>query len=348
MYLIYAPNVRAGGGLVLLQALLSSWTGSAQLRAVLDSRARSKLDVPGHIEIDWVEVGLGGRARAEWQLASSAANAKCILCFHGLPPLAISRRPSAQIVVFLQNRLVIDRSSLRDYPFKTQIRMALERFLFRWKSPHISDVIVQGPTMARDLSTLFGDNTHTPRIHVRPFAAVIEPSPPQVHHRKFDFIYPASGEPHKNHETLLAAWEHLKQEGFAPSLALTLGEQDLALWQQLRERAGRAGLNLTNLGNLPMQAMLQAYRQSGAVVFPSTRESFGLPLVEATMIGLPIVAGELDFVRDVCEPAESFDPTSATSIARAIKRHLGKQNDRVSVLTPEVFWTALTGDRLTP
>lgn len=344
MYLIYAPNVRAGGGLILLQALLSSWTGPAQLGAVLDVRARSRLDVPGHIAVDWVEAGLGGRARAEWQLTKSAKTAECILCFHGLPPLAVTRRPKVRIVVFLQNRLVIDGSSLRNYAFKTRVRISLERFLFRWKMPHVSDIIVQGQTMARDLSALLSGSKYTPHIHICPFAASVESVSPQVHERKFDFIYPASGEPHKNHETLLIAWEHLKREDLAPSLALTLGPQDDGLWRALQLRADRAGLNVTNLGHVSRDVMIEAYGQARALIFPSTKESFGLPLVEATSVGLPIIASELDYVRDVCEPVESFDPSSPVSIARAVKRHLGKPEDRATVATPDAFWTALIAD----
>ncbi len=340
MHLIFAPNVRAGGGLVLLQSLLSGWTGPADLRAVLDERAQPELHIPRHVRADWIGAGLSARLRAEWRLARSTDSS--ILCFHGLPPLFLMRRPDTRIVIFLQNSLVVDRSSLHGYPLKMRVRIRMERLLFRWRAPHVSAIIVQGPAIARDLAALLG--SRAPQVHIRPFAAHIGSLEPDRRMRRFDFIYPASGEPHKNHEMLLAAWEQLKQEGLAPSLALTLGPRDLALWQSLQARAGRAGLNLSNLGYLPRQAMLEAYGDSGALVFPSTRESFGLPLVEASMAGLPIVAGELDFVRDVCEPAESFDPTSPISIARAVKRHLGKQNDHISVLTPESFWAALNGD----
>ena len=62
------------------------------------------------------------------------------------------------------------------------------------------------------------------------------------------------------------------------------------------------------------------YKVSGALIFPSLRESFGLPLVEATKLKVPILASELDFVYDVCQPAETFDPKSPRSIARAVKR----------------------------
>ena len=37
---------------------------------------------------------------------------------------------------------------------------------------------------------------------------------------------------------------------------------------------------------------------------------------------MPILAPELDYVRDVVEPDQTFDPNSPTSIARAVLRHL--------------------------
>jgi len=37
---------------------------------------------------------------------------------------------------------------------------------------------------------------------------------------------------------------------------------------------------------------------------------------------LQILAPELDYVRDVIDPAQTFDPNSPTSIARAVLRHL--------------------------
>jgi glycosyltransferase involved in cell wall biosynthesis len=52
-------------------------------------------------------------------------------------------------------------------------------------------------------------------------------------------------------------------------------------------------------------------------------ESFGLPLIEARQAGLPILASELDYVRDIVDPEESFDPFSARSIVRAVTRFMG-------------------------
>ena len=69
--------------------------------------------------------------------------------------------------------------------------------------------------------------------------------------------------------------------------------------------------------------MLLELLRSKALIFPSLAESFGLPLVEAQEFNKPILASELDFVRDVCSPVDTFDPKSSLSIARAVKRFLG-------------------------
>ena len=65
---------------------------------------------------------------------------------------------------------------------------------------------------------------------------------------------------------------------------------------------------------------------SKALIFPSKYESFGLPLIEASKMHIPIIASELDFVRDVCNPIQTFDPNSAISIARAINRFFGNKS----------------------
>ena len=52
---------------------------------------------------------------------------------------------------------------------------------------------------------------------------------------------------------------------------------------------------------------------------------------------MPIIAGEMDYVRDVVDPSETFDPLSPVSIARAIKRYLGVPERPLSVMTAERF-----------
>jgi glycosyltransferase involved in cell wall biosynthesis len=344
MYLVYAPNVRAGGGLVLLQALLSAWSGHPRFRAIFDERAREELSIPTGVSVDWTAPGVFGRVAAEWRLRESVRLGAHILCFHGIPPIFLGRNARSNITVFLQNRLVVERGSLRAYPLKTRIRIHLERWLFRRKIYSIGEIIVQSLSMKRALRALAGDGSESPQIHVRPFVPNdLEPNAVTGGHA-FDFIYPANGEAHKNHCVLIEAWEILKTDGFSPSLALTLGPQDQELWSHVKARVDSVNLAVTNLGLVPRQLMGRLYSSADALILPSTAESFCLPLVEAARFDLPILAGELDYVRDVCEPVQTFDPNSAISIARAVKRYLRKAETQVPLNGPEAFWSALAAD----
>jgi glycosyltransferase involved in cell wall biosynthesis len=349
MYLVYAPNVRAGGGLVLLQGLLAAWTGSPCFRAVFDRRAREVLFVPAGVSVDWTAPGAFSRVFAEWRLRAAVRDGAQILCFHGIPPIFLGRNARANITVFLQNRLVVERGSLRAYPLKTQMRVGLERWFFRRKIHSVGKIIVQSLSMRRAVGgALAGDTSEGPKIYIRPFVPHdLEPGPVAETHT-FDFIYPANGEAHKNHSLLIEAWEILKADGYSLSLALTLGPQDEELWSQVKARVDSANLAVTNLGLVPRELMGKLYSSAGALILPSTTESFCLPLVEAARFDLPILAGELDYVRDVCEPVQTFDPNSAISIARAVKRYLRKAETQVPLEGPESFWNALAADSSTP
>ena len=69
------------------------------------------------------------------------------------------------------------------------------------------------------------------------------------------------------------------------------------------------------------------YSKCKALVFPSFVETLGLPLVEAKKFKLDVIASELDYVRDIVDPNETFDPQSSLSMYRAIKRYLKINNN---------------------
>ena len=100
-------------------------------------------------------------------------------------------------------------------------------------------------------------------------------------------------------------------------------------------------MNVKYLGKISREEILELYKSARALVYPSTSESFGLPLIEASAFNLPILASELDYVRDVCVPAETFDPLSAVSIARAVKRFLKHSEPPLKIHTAAEFWQKL-------
>ena len=96
-------------------------------------------------------------------------------------------------------------------------------------------------------------------------------------------------------------------------------------------------MNIDIISNLERKKILNLYKQSTALIFPSFFESYGLPLVEANHYDLPVIASELDFVRDILDPVETFDPNSAKSISRSVKRFLKIKEKKTDIVAPVEF-----------
>jgi glycosyltransferase involved in cell wall biosynthesis len=103
------------------------------------------------------------------------------------------------------------------------------------------------------------------------------------------------------------------------------------------------GLRIENTGEVAPQQLSRLYDEAGALIYPSFTESLGLPLLEARAHGLPIIASERDFVRDIVTPQQTFDPESALSIARAVRRFLGTAEPALQIRTPAEFLDFVQG-----
>ncbi|AWY43549.1 glycosyltransferase [Pseudomonas putida] len=295
----------------------------------LDARAQASLK-SGRAERHWVRPTLFSRLASELRLRNRVKAGDVVLCFHGLVPLFPLK---GQVTVFLQNRILLSSDSLKSYPLKTRVRLWGERFMLSSFSGRIDKFVVQTPSMAEQVRGFLGEETP---VVVCPFM-LADVDRAETHAEKiYDFVYVASAEPHKNHQKLLAAWCLLAEQGLRPSLVLTV-PTDTPLSIQIEELKRAWGLNVFNLGQLSPGEVGALYDQSKALIYPSITESLGLPLIEANLRQLPIIAAELDYVRDIVEPAQTFDPASRTSIARAVKRHLESDEPIQVIHGPVVF-----------
>jgi glycosyltransferase involved in cell wall biosynthesis len=337
-FVLYAPSVHTGGGFVLLSALLAVWPPGKQLRAFLDARTKGRVELPSTAEVTWVAPRVVARLKAEFLAWRAVKDFGTIFCFHGLPPLLPL---SGQVVVLLQNRLLIEVGQFAKYPPRVQIRLRIERLWSRMLRGRCSRYIVQTPSMEKLARQTLGETT---KILVLPFAPtkVTQNRLVAAIDQKYDFVYIASGDAHKNHGNLIQAWRLLAEAGITPSLALTLDINSFPkLCRQIDEFRVNYGLDIANFGQLNSSDIAYLYKSSSALIFPSTCESFGLPLIEASQYGLPVLAPELDYVRDVVEPVETFDPASPLSIARAVRRFLGSREPVLKVLSAEEFLSEL-------
>lgn len=326
---IHAPNVHSGGGAVLLRMLLS---GLEDAPCVLQVDARFKLpeDCSGSLSVIRIRPTLFQRFLAERRLRVLAKASITVLCFGNLPPLFKLRQ---RTIVFLQSRYLLG-SSLSLLNFKPRVRVFLERLWLRSRYKLASQYWVQTDTM-RSLAL----KTCLSRcdVQVKPFFNMTLPEAPELSDKSpgsFHFIYPASSEGHKNHIRLLKAWVLLAEMGQFPRLQLTLCSQDETFLQSVVKQYH---LNVEFLGNVSHQRLMEVYKQVDALIFPSLFESYGLPLLEAASVKLPIIASECDYVRDLLDPSETFDPSSERSIMRAMMRFMQTVTPREAILSPQQF-----------
>jgi glycosyltransferase involved in cell wall biosynthesis len=339
-YIIYAPNVGSGGGLILLRGFLAKWPSESKALAIIDQRAYEAFPDFDNVDIHWAKSTVSGRIRAEQMLSKLAEDDDVVLCFHNLPPLFSSK---AQVLCYVQNANLVGLIPTKHLSGWVRMRYIVERFMARRFAYRIDKYIVQTPTMARALSAWYRatqSNRLVPPIDVLPFLAIDTTTVEETSERrhKWDFIYVSDGSIHKNHLRLFEAWQLLAKGGLNPSLAITLhSERDAALKQQLAIMTKTYNLNIHDLGQVAHSSILSEYRNANALMFASYAESFGIPLLEAQAAGLPIIAAEADFVRDVCRPVQTFNPFSSVSIANAVKRFLDVEQSPIVPIPPEKF-----------
>jgi glycosyltransferase involved in cell wall biosynthesis len=113
--------------------------------------------------------------------------------------------------------------------------------------------------------------------------AILAPVAPLTTPRPFAF-YAGNHRPHKNLRVLYEAWAGLPD---AVELDLTVtGPPDATAAARYRRRSGE----LRFTGDLPVAELVRHYRAAAAYVHPALVEGFGLPMLEATVLGTPVIA----------------------------------------------------------
>jgi glycosyltransferase involved in cell wall biosynthesis len=126
-------------------------------------------------------------------------------------------------------------------------------------------------------------------------------------------LYVGNDSNYKNLKLLPGALELLRRQ--LPELRL------FATLRQDHPLARHPGI--VALGSLRPEVVAEAYGLATALVMPSLAETVGLPLLEAALAGLPILAADQPYAREVCgEAASYFDALSPVDLAQKALRLL--------------------------
>jgi O-antigen biosynthesis alpha-1,2-rhamnosyltransferase len=128
-------------------------------------------------------------------------------------------------------------------------------------------------------------------------------------------------EPRKNQTLAVQAFELLWRRDHDVSLVLVgkRGWGSEPLVEHLRSHP-RFGENLFIVDDAGDAELRWCYRRARALVFPSKAEGFGLPIVEAMRLGLPVFASEIPVHWEVGGThCRFFDPSNPFQLARLVE-----------------------------
>ena len=102
--------------------------------------------------------------------------------------------------------------------------------------------------------------------------------------------------------------------------------QDLALLE-------RHNIDFSWQSKLTDEEMQEAYATSDFLLFSSTLEGFGMPIIEAQMVGLPVITSDSDPVREVAGDAALLsNPLNSNSIRASIEEVIGNPEKRQDLI----------------
>lgn len=140
--------------------------------------------------------------------------------------------------------------------------------------------------------------------------------------------------PHKNWVRLIEAYEAVARE--EADLQLVISGLPGKSWEEVKELIAGKGLGerVHLLGWQPRKTLIGLFKYAEALVFPSTFEGFGMPVLEALAAGVPVACSDIGPLRELADGCASFfDPHSSDDIAAAIRGLRQDEFQRMKLVT---------------
>jgi len=145
--------------------------------------------------------------------------------------------------------------------------------------------------------------------------------------------------PHKNLKNLILAFVDISQKiNFEIKLNLTSLKKDFINIDFERHK----NLKIFWHGEIEKNKLETIYKRCEFLIYPSLKESFGLPLIEAIQHNCKILASDLPYVYEIIEPSLVFNPNCYKDISKTINfalhsRQLKESKIKIKNKLPEMI-----------
>ena len=314
-------GIKCSGTATVLQDFLAAAIADPRLSRITlfcSPRSTRDFDIPRSGKIVEVEEPLAEKSyvyRLWWYqrrlaLKVREIGAHGLFCMNGagVGPASVSQ------VTFIQQSLPYYPEAQRQFDLRGRLKISMIRLMHRQACRAGSAILVQTPTMSREISSAF--KIPTERIHaILPSASPLrrgqQPSERLSQMRATPsgarLLYVDNRWPYKNLQVAIEAMRSIRASMADATLFVTWPQDDQRLTGQD---------HVVGLGYLRDGALREAYEMATALIMPSLSETVGLPMLEAMSVGTPVLAADRPYAHDVCEDAAIFfDPKSSENLA---------------------------------
>jgi len=143
--------------------------------------------------------------------------------------------------------------------------------------------------------------------------------------RVIRLLYVSVYYPHKDPVTVAEATRLLNDQGVESSCRITMEAQDFVPWPSNRAeldalRSARYA-DCVTLGRIAHGDLSAALAEYDVFVFPSMAETFGFPMIEAMLAGIPLIVSDIPVHREICgDAALYFELNNPTDLAAQVIR----------------------------
>lgn len=308
--ILEASNIYSGGGLVLLKLLLTElkeYDIDIQIYLGYD-HVINDIKSENYPNLNIIKTGKLGTFFRYFKFRKDVV----YLC--NLPPFVKNKD---SFLVFY-NELFFKKKNLLS---KAGIKYFIFSNWFKLFNKNVDNVLVQ----SKHIEELILNKTSSKNVLTIPIYKKFKTE--SIYKTEYDFCYVSSAAPHKNHKTLFKALEILLKKGIKTNLLVTIPSHQEGLMEYVNTINSKYPNTIINVGYIDNSKIEEVYLKSKALVFPSTAEAFGMPLIEAHDLGLKVLVSDLPYAYDVFEKVQTFNPTDPESIANKMELFLKGELD---------------------
>lgn len=309
MILLDAVYINNGGGLVLLKYIIDFFEKkSLDVFYLLDLRVENCFsDIP----VNRKEFISNSILERHFFYNKNKNKFNKVFCFGNLPPTI---RLRSKVFVYFHQPLFLHIP--KNFSFKNKFTYIAKQIFLNFFKKNADYWLVQSNYIANGFSYKYLSKSNK-KIIIAPFYPPLDFCEFTQKKVPGSFLYVSNSSPHKNHYKLIESFCLAYDEIKKGSLTITIPISDINLCGLIKEKIN-LGYPIINVGFIEREKLAEFYLSHEYLIFPSLAESFGLGLAEAIDGGCKIIAADLNYTYEVCEPSLVFNPYSVESMKNAI------------------------------